>query len=889
MAVVEADDPTTSPLTSPILQPRPSHRAEHTSDNPFAFPQLNTDGSVDDLTAHTSRRYPPTPPAALSSLGAKARTMAAAAEHSHAGANSSSSGPVEEPYDMIDDLSEISNDDHETASIGSNDQEHGGLMTPNLESDVEDSVASLGINSVADMASSTQSFMLPTAPSSAEPTPLAATNMPNPLAEVKSANDLIDSYTSEDLDTPRQSTVATAFQSTWRQALHRANTGSSPRSPLGVDDEEQPSKRILFIASSAVSRQDMEIILTQVTAGLANTAVGADTLTVSRLPATPSGIKLPSTTVVTSEHRIAAVVQHCIGLDPYAASSVQLQIRDAYGTHLEPLPVAKNAGVDMNFPDIIVVYAYSAFDLDSLELAETLSFFEELPVPKLVVADLSTSYRSNKMDVTRTALPCTLVKIKSLRDASQARRIAEQVAALSYDENIQQRVEQVQKKSFPAQQKTRPVQTRINLDMVSIALALLSMALCLSQFWPLPTDPAKIISHRREALSAAVAQAIDISIADSKTCDIEHLVPELPHGCASTVIFGRELIAPACATDVRFQGINPNHILISLPGQRRFPSTTAAQVWRHDDPAEQLHFNLTQLIPGVYSVTLDPSEAYGPVHVNILTRSPQLNITLAHHFGSRILHRQTYQAVGKEVSQAVGKDVAVIRHAAKSLTDKLALELAAGLRATQNVTTSLALSAVQDFQTVAKTAGSLLRRTAAAGNETVVALTKDLVVLQKDIVQFVQNTRNEIRSKLAELKSESKSRVRKPLKESRSKLAQLRKAAQGRVDETLGHAQPADPPVEKPAKITSLMPIRGDSSHQKSGPASSSASSAENLQRTLNRAERKLAAMQRRYALEEEKVGAERLGKKELRQLRKEMKKQEKEVARAGRAVREAR
>ena len=78
-------------------------------------------------------------------------------------------------YDMIDDMSDISNDDHDTASLLSNDYEDDGQLTPD--------------ESIVDLRDARRE----------------ASDLPFEDQEV-SADDLLESYMSQELETPRQST-----------------------------------------------------------------------------------------------------------------------------------------------------------------------------------------------------------------------------------------------------------------------------------------------------------------------------------------------------------------------------------------------------------------------------------------------------------------------------------------------------------------------------------------------------------------------------------------------------------------------------------------------------------------------------------------------------------
>ena len=156
----------------------------------FKFPTLKSDGSLSDVIAGsppTHLNY--TPPAALSTLGAKMRAQEAAMAGS---VDTLADGQ----YDMVDDLSEMSDNDNDTASLPSTDHhtsEDEGQMTPEdgsvgdvNETNVEaDNLIDFGDGSVVDLAKTLT------------------------LKQQRTAeeNKLLESYLNDDLETPRQSTL----------------------------------------------------------------------------------------------------------------------------------------------------------------------------------------------------------------------------------------------------------------------------------------------------------------------------------------------------------------------------------------------------------------------------------------------------------------------------------------------------------------------------------------------------------------------------------------------------------------------------------------------------------------------------------------------------------
>ncbi|KAK1061095.1 hypothetical protein LTR74_011324 [Friedmanniomyces endolithicus] len=168
----------------------------HHHPSTFAFPTLSPNGSVEDLSKPPSRPHP-TPPAALSSLGS--RSIAAMAER-----NQTISQPPfsDSQYDMIDDLSEISSDDHETASLASDD----GIVTPEEgfdEADAQNDEEGELVESMKEDGAESETK------SGGE------LHLPSSSKAVEVENDTLDSYLQDDLETPTQSTMRSPAQ------LHR--------------------------------------------------------------------------------------------------------------------------------------------------------------------------------------------------------------------------------------------------------------------------------------------------------------------------------------------------------------------------------------------------------------------------------------------------------------------------------------------------------------------------------------------------------------------------------------------------------------------------------------------------------------------------------------------
>ncbi|KAK0260819.1 hypothetical protein LTS09_004594 [Friedmanniomyces endolithicus] len=212
-----------------------------TQPSTFAFPTLSPDGSVEDLSKPPSRPHP-TPPAALSSLGS--RSIAAMAER-----NQTISPPPfsDSQYDMIDDLSEISSDDHETASLASDD----GIVTPEEgfdEADAQNDEEGELVESMKEDGAESETK------SGGE------LHLPSSSKAVEVENDTLDSYLQDDLETPTQSTMRSPAR------LHRHPAETEDKTGQVSVDHEAPKistalKARKWVTSASIPRWRLPFLI----------------------------------------------------------------------------------------------------------------------------------------------------------------------------------------------------------------------------------------------------------------------------------------------------------------------------------------------------------------------------------------------------------------------------------------------------------------------------------------------------------------------------------------------------------------------------------------------------------------------------------------------------
>ena len=220
-----------------------THTEHATSSDNFEFPTLNIDGSTPDLIETHPPQGQRTPPAALSTLGLK---MA------HHTATDNLNDLDDGQYDMVDDASDVSNDTNETVSIASD----------NLASDDEDNILtpeeSDGVRDLDDL------LEMPDHPSTtgyvADPVRQQMFMRTRELKrELRKAHEeqaalqkehegnerekTLDSFLSEDLETPRQSTM-NAFMSSSTIPVDEKDmlSGGSNMSTSPCSSHSEPSK-----------------------------------------------------------------------------------------------------------------------------------------------------------------------------------------------------------------------------------------------------------------------------------------------------------------------------------------------------------------------------------------------------------------------------------------------------------------------------------------------------------------------------------------------------------------------------------------------------------------------------------------------------------------------
>ncbi|KAM3423168.1 hypothetical protein BST61_g619 [Cercospora zeina] len=713
----------------------PSSPAQHPYN--FDFPTLEDDGSVSDLTTHQARPGPyATPPAALSALGNT--TMA------DRGYMSESEGSLADQYDMIDhdDLSEISNDDHDTASINSNEQEHDGQLAPELpESEQEEDEAHY-VDTPLVFQDVPDSFA--GGPSNVSSSSVVMVD-PSTAEQIQAENELIDSYMSDDLETPRQSihpATSTAAGLPVPASVPESKTSSTAsRAPL----------KILFVSNEDEAQADMDLILSRVTAALRSSSSDAiNRHKVVRLPPTPAGADSSGTTFVYGPTGIEATVQHCVSAQRQSFGSYALSLVDHQGYQHSWLTVSADGVSDAQKPDLIIFHVHGCKTRSLLEAVQSMN----VPTFAIVENEAIIYFEFNPSSTTTSAV--TGKDFIGMDHASLSRNVSRLMGRSGDKTPLRSHSSAFQPSTF-----------------LTIIAALVCMALlCFN------VGPKFDVPTRREALVSSLSKISSEGTLPNATilADINHLLPAVPAACsvpAPWYQFQRH-DSSECEINARYQQLGNNHVVLALPRHVHAPHIVTATISKSN--GRSVSFNITELIDGVSLFTFELSEAYGHVNLNVVTAKPARNITAACYCGKRLFQRETRGNAGTEASSKIGSDLAIMSKTAQKLNGLLSYEIAASVQATRNVTTQLALYMSRELQVFGQTTNSIFHKAGRANKDVAKSLVKDLMVVQKDVLRFTNDLSLSVKSCVSTAKDNAKALVRVPLARSRQRVQELKEA-----------------------------------------------------------------------------------------------------------------
>ncbi|KAK5731410.1 hypothetical protein LTR15_001350 [Elasticomyces elasticus] len=664
-----------------------------TNSTAFSFPTLSPDGSLEDLR-QSHRRFPPTPPAALSSLGA-ARRMAEAKDMSE-----STSSFADSQYDMVDDLSEISSEDHDTASLGSTDH-----IDDDIATDEEESFGERAAHLEAD-----QGLEL------------------DAQHDEDEEGHTVESFLSEDLETPRQSTVPRFLKGTRRAIPRLTVDGSSADSPL----------RILLVADRGLSEVEKDCVCAKITTALAGSSDTSE-CRITTLPLTPTGIS-PSS-AITYHHDITKSV----GNQAYT-----IHLLDADGEHSSVYRVGGGSKLDLQKPSLVVI--------DSKDTSEWLptarSALSTINVPILEADGVDANNGGTAFDELLTmGYGALRVQLQDLLHQA----IPTDEAAITSELTTGLPVF-----SKAPVAKAPVASAQLARFLLLIFMSLLALSVPLFQVFSAFTSNA-VTEHayRKEALSVALSR-LSNSTEATKTFSMDHILPT-PTATA-TDMFGRVLYSKP--SQVHYAPLQPNHIIVSIPKESGYWMSRTIRSVRTHKGTRDIAFNQTRIIDGVYDVAIDPTEAYGMVDIDGVMANPVSAFTVQHNFGNRLLQRQTYEKVGTGITNTITKDLFLASGTARSFSERLQTELIAGAVATKNVTTQIAVQMTRDLQVFVNAAASVAIKGHRALNQTVHAAGKELAIMSNEVVTFGRSVRKSITAskKTAQALVPTKKIVTSPLK-----------------------------------------------------------------------------------------------------------------------------
>lgn len=681
------------------------------------------------------------------------------AESGHA---SESEGSLADTFDMIDhdDLSEISNDDHDTASITSNEHEHEAQLTPDVaESDEEEEeegedeleeVSTINARSHSPSDSVVMVDMSTTA---------------KQLKQVKAENRLIDSYMSEDLDTPRQSVMRYSPTTT-------INRAQEPKISFEVD--QNPS-HILFVSSRDTLQSEMDLIVSRITGAMRTPA--SDTTAIInhkmiRLHPTPTGISPASATVVCGRDRISATVQHCIEAEQHDSGIYGLRILDHDGSHSSWFTVGPQGKTELHKPDLAIFHIPNR--TDELALTPALNVIDSMEVPAFIIVGetVSTDGEFRRPACSRFTMCSDDFFNCFAKDRLRLTHAVGELLAMNRIKSEDGKPAKAKRSMF--------IPPAVNVAKILFTALPALLLLCSMIF----STSSQIIDipARREALSTSLQKVTSIQNSTS-VVDVEHLLPALPTTCYEKTWFGRRRVlnTAECKVDSRYQALEPNHMVLSLPVNSAHLQVVSTKVFKAD--GRNVSFSTTQLIQGVSIITFDANEAYDTVVINTITEKPAYNITASHYYGKRYFQLKTYEKAGNEVGKMVGSDLAIMSKTVRKINNLLSNEVSVSVQASRNATCQLAKYVGHELQTVSreiqvfgKTANAMLNKAGRANEELAKGLVKDLVVVQKDLVRFTRDLSVSVKSRVEAAKSNTKALIQSPLALSRQRVQNLKQA-----------------------------------------------------------------------------------------------------------------
>lgn len=742
----------------------------------FSFPTLSPDGSIDDISL--------APPLSRSVM----------ADDGLSDTSSQADGYADSQYDFVEDASDLSTGD--TASVASTEHvpSDDGLETQEDVCSVEG--GEWGFQAEQDIVEDVDGDKVVLSPGCFRGyagRPLATTRNSSKVND--EGDELMDSYLSDDLTTPRQSTLrGDTLSSSSYDTLKPGQPSSSAKSN---EFSEQERWRVLFVADRDLPELEMHTICAKITSSI-SASDSSSGCRILKLPATPAGI-VPSSATIFSEGSTELHVQQCVKVDAkdegeHEGAEYALHILDSdpeYSTIYKVGGSTFGKKLDFDVPSLAIVYISA-----SVERAQWIGLAQKamksLGVPTLTI-------RANNVNPLCLGTLCDYDAEDLLQEkTSDLRQILQ---------NVLERKHEAKKALLgcpPTKRNKKPLKNKKKANFAEVifnkwfAMASISwlFIMTIGIFLANPTarstlDPVSHQAVRRESLEAVLVQLTG-NVEATKAFNLDRLLPTPTP--MSTTVFGSVIYD--VSEDSYYQGVAPNHVIVSL---RKSPETWCspyAKSVRVSKNGNDIQFNETRLIDGVYYITIDSSEAFGNVDIKMVTGCPVREINMRHNFGHRMLQRETYHKARTDLSKTMSKDLITARQAALSLHEKLKVELAAGASATMNITRQLAVYASRDLQVFSAQASSLFGQFGRKGNATLQKVRTDLTLYKRDLTSFGNSLKAQIPTPKQALA---------PLKLARERAAAFKQ----KVDERIAKKKRAADLNKAAAKSLSIIPGKG--------------------------------------------------------------------------------
>lgn len=691
---------TLSPTTE-AHQPNTQLRRSDT----LTFPKLESDGSLPDLREARSRslRYPSSPTSLSSS-----RVIPRIAGNMDV--EGSVTSLEDSTYDMIDDLSEVSTSDgRETASIASSDRnvsDDEGEMTPE-EDDGDGIDIEINTGSVGD---------------------LAGTLRCRAEQSTAEANRIMDSYMTEDLETPRQSLLHPSSSST--ETTSAPTTGSGPPSSEAAEKPPINLQVLLYCLNASEGPRVAPRIGSRLAACLGSGQSGAGEVVM--LPPTPDD------------------TQGSL-LCRYGNMNITIEPVDYRASNPSTILIPKRKEVDL--------------------IAMYLSDFEDAPLDFVDgVANATHRYAAWTLVITKTE-----AERKCMDNLYGGDMLVDEkmLFSLEQDEEMRAGLQYICRNPLTQQGWKGPSTLPKKSEDFKSALPawvqgsptlwrLAAGALLLAFFMPSVFTSYKLYSNwsvvgieeQRKLLSASLQSWTNSTGDMSRT--VSYILP-------------LDRYAPPRSECIVWPPDGVVMVVVDDHGTpaKEFVGTEVVRL-----PNHYLTSNTTFLADGIYGIKIPAEEAYGVVQFTAVFGKPVIHAHSTHDFGRQALQRGTYIKAGADLTGAINKDITIARKAAKNLTDRIGLELTAGVAATQNVTSQLAVRMTRDMQVFAGNAVELFGKAASQSLDKVEQINKDLVIARKDLIKRADDVKKSLATTAHSIKDliiPSKKIVTEPLKTSRDR------------------------------------------------------------------------------------------------------------------------